>query len=103
MFNYRKFNVNIVPVNDRVRNDALEKTSVLTNYFSSRYPELKFSATEFPLKSFREEFEQYVEERGISMLVVPNKKKSVFSRLFNPGIAHRILFEKDIPMLVLPV
>lgn len=42
-------------------------------------------------------------KNAIDMVVVPNKKKNVFARLFNPGIAHRLLFNADIPMLVIPV
>ena len=37
------------------------------------------------------------------LIIIPNKKKSAFSRLFNPGIANKILVEADIPMLVIPV
>ena len=39
----------------------------------------------------------------IDLMVVPNRKKNVFARLFNPGIAHRVLFHFDIPMMVVPV
>ncbi len=37
------------------------------------------------------------------LIVVPNRKKNMLLRLFNPGLAHRILFHTDIPMMVLPV
>ena len=44
-----------------------------------------------------------LDERRIDLIIVPNKKSSAFSRFFRPTLAHRILFEKDIPLLVLPV
>ncbi len=37
------------------------------------------------------------------LIVIPNKKKNAFSRLFNPGLAHKILVDADVPMLVIPV
>ena len=37
------------------------------------------------------------------LIIVPNKKKNIFSRFFNPGVAHKVLFQTDIPMLVIPV
>lgn len=39
----------------------------------------------------------------VDLIVIPNKKKNAFSRLFNPGLAHKILVEADIPLLVIPV
>ncbi len=42
-------------------------------------------------------------EKRFDLLVVPNKKKNIFSRLFSPTLAHRVLFASDIPMLVIPV
>ena len=35
--------------------------------------------------------------------IIPNKKKNIFARLFNPSVAHKILFLTDTPMLVVPV
>ena len=39
----------------------------------------------------------------IDLIVIPNKRKNAFSRLFNPGLAHKLIVEADIPMLVIPV
>ena len=39
----------------------------------------------------------------IDLIVVPNKKKNVFARFFNPTLAHKILFHADIPMMTIPV
>jgi len=43
------------------------------------------------------------EERPFDLIVVPNRRKSMFSRVFNPGLANTMLFRADIPMLVIPV
>ena len=50
-----------------------------------------------------ESFAQFAQDENIQLIAVPNKKSSIFSRLFNPSIAHRVLFQTDTPMLVVPV
>ncbi|MDE6277079.1 MAG: universal stress protein [Muribaculaceae bacterium] len=47
-------------------------------------------------------FENLAKAHGCTLLVVPNRHRNAFSRLFRPGIANRILFHTDLPMLVIP-
>lgn len=104
MFSYPDVDITLVPVSSRLTRDSDGKLEMLKKYFSENYPTARFSVGNIsPDASFRTEMERLVGERGIELLVVPNKKKNVFARLFNPGIAHKILFEKDIPILALPV
>lgn len=103
MFGYPDVDVTLIPVNDRAGENVKEKVSMLCDYFNKNYPTAKFSLEVFPAKTFREDFENYDRQSGIQLLIVPNKKKNVFSRLFNPGIAHKLLFERDTPLLALPV
>lgn len=95
--------VHLVPVSDRVGSSLRSRLDALERYCREHYPAQSFTSAIIPKDSFRSDMETYIQSRKISMLVVPNKKKNAFSRLFNPGIAHRIIFEKDIPMLALPV
>lgn len=103
MFDYPKVDVSVVPVNDRAGARIDDKVRKLTDYFSKNYPTARFRAATFPAKTFREDFGEYIQKEKIQMLIVPNKKKNIFSRLFNPGIPHKILFERDMPILALPV
>lgn len=50
-----------------------------------------------------EDFEALGRDRHIDFIVVSNKKKNMFARLFNPSLAHRLLFHADIPMMAIPV
>jgi len=103
MFDYPAVDMTLVPVNDRAGSRVGEKVDALRDYFSKNYPVARFSSRVFPARTFREEFEDYIKNDRPEMLIVPNKKKNIFSRLFNPGIPHKILFERDIPILALPV
>lgn len=103
MLEYPDVDVTLIPVNERAGNGIKDKVNMLCEYFNKNYPMARFTTEVFPVKTFREDFENYDRQAGIQLLIVPNKKKNVFSRLFNPGIAHKLLFERDTPLLALPV
>lgn len=103
MFGYPEVDVTLIPVNDRAGDKVSEKVGSLTDYFNKNYPTAHFHFEVFGKKTFREDFERFIGRCDIELLIVPNKKKNVFSRLFNPGIPHKVLFERDMPLLALPV
>ena len=36
-------------------------------------------------------------------IIIPNRKRNIFARLFNPSLAHKMLFLSDTPLLVIPI
>ncbi len=102
LFEYPAIEMTVIPVNDRAGN-IKDKVEALRDFFSKNYPTGHFKSQIFQAKTFREEFDEYVRKEHIQLVIVPNKKKNIFSRLFNPGIPHKILFERDMPILALPV
>lgn len=102
-FAYPEVDVTLIPVNDRAGGDVKEKVGRLCDYFNKSYPTARFTTEVFSSKTFREDFEKFEKNAGLQLMIVPNKKRNVFSRLFNPGIAHKMLFERDLPLLALPV
>ncbi len=103
LFDYPEVDMTLIPVNSRVGEKLQSRIEALRKYMASNYPSARFYAKIIKEENSRSEFERFEESEGIQMLVVPNKKKNIISRLFNPGIAHRLLFERDIPILALPV
>lgn len=71
--------------------------SALREYCRIHFPHYKFT-----LESSESQIES-IEHETVDLIVVPNRKKSMLVRLFNPGLAHRILFHSDMPMMVVPV
>ena len=55
------------------------------------------------MENLSDEFYEIEKVKHIDMIAMPNKKKNVFSRMFNPGLAHKILINADIPMMVIPI
>lgn len=93
----------IVPVVEKeakkLANSSIEQ---FVDYCTTHYPYMSFTTHTLPKTRFVERLEEFVAEKEIDLLVVPNRHKNIFSRLFNPGIAHRMIFKSDMPMLVVP-
>lgn len=83
--------------------DATEFNKRLASFCRERYPQLDIHVHPSSLSDLEAEFSLIEQSHDINFLVVPNKKRNAFSRLFNPGLAHRLLFEADIPLLVIPI
>ncbi|MDE5838558.1 MAG: universal stress protein [Paramuribaculum sp.] len=77
--------------------------NALLQYCRNHYSHNSFDIEEISIKNVEDEFIRVLSDDRIDLIVVPNKKRNIFSRLFNPGLAHRLLFRADIPMMVVPV
>lgn len=75
----------------------------LRDYCSNNFKNYSFEVTDISLEKVLDDFNQLESENMFDLIVIPNKKKNIFSRLFNPSLAHKILFAADAPMLVIPV
>lgn len=75
----------------------------LSDYCSRKFEHYTFENIPVTPKNAIDELEKLRKERDFDLIVVPNKRRNVLTRMFNPGIAHRLLFHADIPMLVIPV
>lgn len=105
MFGFPEIDVWIVPVPDRhaAGSKSKGKGEDLRGYLTTNYPMAKFEIAWLESKDFNAQLSELVKREGLQMMIVPNKRKNIFARLFNPGIAHKFLFEQDLPMLALPV
>ncbi len=104
LFNMRGVEVTIIPVVDKKDRRLVDQSlQQLLLYCRDHYPECTFKTKRIAAKTFMESFAQYAKDENVQLIAVPNKKSSIFSRLFNPSIAHRVLFQTDTPMLVVPV
>lgn len=103
MFDYPEVEITLIPMNEKSDKNVNKKIDNLKSYFNKSYPAAHFKSVIFPQKTFMLDFTNYESQAGIEMLLVPNRRRNAFMRLFNPGIAHRLLFERDLPLLALPV
>lgn len=78
------------------------RLSGLQNRFAELYPHLQ---TEYRLIDqnigLEESLEKFVKEHQIDMISLSSSRRNIFARMFNPGIARRMLFHSDTPLLVI--
>ncbi|MDE6255135.1 MAG: universal stress protein [Muribaculaceae bacterium] len=103
MFDYPECEITLVPAVEKRRLVSAHKLEELCSYFNDNFPSAKFKVRIPDSKEYRKEIEGIINDEKIQMVMVPNKKTNIFSRIFHPTIAHRFLFERDMIMLALPV
>ncbi len=82
------------------RSEILE---ALRSYCEKHYSGSTFGSLEMQLPNSDTALSDFVKNNEISLVVVPNRKKNVFARIFNPGLAHRLLFQSNMPLIAVPV
>lgn len=102
-FDYPACDFHLIPISDRPISNAIGKLENLRRYMSDMFPTATFHASGVARGKFDERVSALLTENDIQLIIVPNKKSSAFSRFFHPTLAHRILFDRDVPLLVLPV
>lgn len=105
MFDNPKVKIFLFPASHKMkgaqRAEALEK---IKNKLQNDYPNAEFfidAATEG--NNLRQQIEALFVKEDIQMILAPNRKRNALSRFLNPGLAHKILYETDFPILDIPV
>lgn len=75
----------------------------LVRYCTEHYPHLRFSSMGVTTGNIEESLAAFHNTYELDLIVIPNRHRNIFSRLFNPTLAHRLLFRADLPMLAVPV
>lgn len=106
MFGSADVKVTIMHVPERRRfstGNSQKAMQQLYKYCSDNFSNFHFVTVPVSPEKFDDAFSQLRESEQFDLIVAPSRRRSAFSRLFNPGLLHKILFRTDIPMLVIPV
>lgn len=99
--------VTILPILGRRRFFDLRNTrdarTRLLDYCKANFTRFNFSLSMNEVDESTDDISAIVEDGPVDLIVMPNKRKNVFLRFFNPGLAHNILLNADIPMLLIRV
>jgi hypothetical protein len=76
------------------------KLAGIKEYFKKLYPQLKVEYDIIEEDQLLTHLDDYLKRERVDMLCLTNYKRNVFARLFNPGIARRMIFHANTPVLV---
>lgn len=96
------FSVSLIHLSD-VKDTWNEiKLAGIKDYFQKQYPELKLHYDDVLVgDDFLNSLENYIKTNNIDIIALTSYKRNIFSRLFNPGIARKMIFHSDTPLLVI--
>lgn len=78
------------------------KLSGTQKYLEQQYPDLEVDYKVIDRdKQLEVVLEEFVKENKIDMIAMSSSRRGLFARIFNPGIARRMLFHSDTPLLVI--
>jgi nucleotide-binding universal stress UspA family protein len=94
----------VIPPKKRLlRTQSRANADTLLKYCNDHFDQFKFDLKTLNSERILEDFNKLEASKSIDLFIIPNKRKNIFTRLFNPTLAHKILLHADIPMLVIPV
>lgn len=97
-----KFAINFVHIANKQDNWNEIKLAGIKDYFGKHYPGRDSTYTMVDGSNFLDEMEDFIRSRSIDVMALSTRKRNIFARLFNPSIAHKMLFHADTPLLVIP-
>ncbi|MCM1337025.1 MAG: universal stress protein [Candidatus Amulumruptor caecigallinarius] len=105
IFNSVKLRVTLLAVPPKKNAPAPDSRAVkaILDYCRSHFPRFDFDEAEIDLSTLRDDITEALRDFRADLLAMPNKKRNVFARFFNPTLPHRLLYEADLPMVVIPV
>lgn len=77
------------------------KLAGIKEYFHKQYPKLEIQYNVVMNDNLLKGLDQYIKDNQIDIITLTSYKRNIFARLFNPGIARKMLFHSDTPLLVI--
>jgi nucleotide-binding universal stress UspA family protein len=77
------------------------KLAGIKDYFLHQYPSLDIHYDVVKDDDLLKSLDKYINDNKIDIIALTSRKRNVFSRLFNPSIAQRMIFHSDTPLMVL--
>lgn len=104
LFVHTPLEITIVHVPGKKELSSSDRKAIksLVEYCRNHYPSFTFNSDEIALGTLGDDYRRIAREHKVNLVALPNKKRNVFFRFFNPSLAHRLLLHADIPMLVIP-
>lgn len=79
------------------------KLAGIKDYFQHQYPSIDIHYDVVKDDDLLKSLDKYIKDNGIDIIALTSRKRNVFSRLFNPSIAQRMIFHSDTPLMMLNI
>lgn len=105
MITHRRMHITLLNVPPRKMRTTpqIEALNNLLIYCRQHYTNCTFSTESVSTHAVADHLQAISLQHPFQLICLPNKHKNVVSRIFNPSLAHKLLFRVDIPMMVIPV
>jgi nucleotide-binding universal stress UspA family protein len=77
------------------------KLAGIKDYFQKQYPGIPINYRIINADNLVLNIEKFVREEAIDIISLTTYKRSLFARIFSPGIARKMLFHTDTPLLMM--
>lgn len=101
-FNSPEIDVWLMPVTHRHAATVQQLLNSLFEQLSNAWPNATFHEAPLLDAKIDSQLETFIKNNQIELIIAPNRRASILTRLFRPSVAHQCLFTIDIPMLALP-
>ena len=105
LFSMPEVKIWLFPATDKVKGlKCMHELHLLQAKLKEAFPNAEFIVDNAEYgKNIRVEAEDLFVKESIQLILAPNRHRNALSRFFSPGLAHKILYEIDFPMLAIPV
>ncbi len=69
-------------------------------YFNNHYPQVKTNYEVVESTDSPDKINEFIENLQVDVLAFNTRRKKLFARIFNPGLAHKMIYNSDIPLFV---
>ncbi|HRZ97111.1 MAG TPA: universal stress protein [Paludibacter sp.] len=100
LFNSGNFEIYFIHASEK--NEAWDEVMLggIKAYFANHYPNLTTHYALLGNTYTPEIIEEYMKGKGINVLAFNSRRRRLLSRLFNPGLAYKMVLYSDIPLFV---
>lgn len=96
-----KFAISLIHLSDVKDTWSEIKLGGIKEYFQKQYPLIDISYDVVKNDDLLNSLDSYIKSNHIDIIALTSYKRNIFSRLFNPGIARKMIFHSDTPLLVI--
>ncbi|MDX9746921.1 MAG: universal stress protein [Paludibacter sp.] len=79
--------------------DEIMLTGIKT-YFSNHYPQLRTNYDLVESTESPEKINEFIENMKVDVLAFNSRRKNIFTRIFNPGLAYKMIYHSNVPLFV---